>query len=240
MLAGWVLLTSVTISGYLPLAEQTWVALDPAWYPPGQPVPQVFVAWHGNQYPVLDTEQRNGRWQLLFPVRLTPPFTLFEGQASPTRRYLERLKRIDEMAYGIDLTAAPPASGVTAGLVPARSQAPFMPGLAGWQEPWPGSAVSGSTTAGVPVNETYVAGKPCHQVVAGETLWRVADRLARSQGGDTYAWVLALNESNRERLGPRAQTRVGSWLTCPVAKQLVRYQSMTIAARQAAVVALVR
>ncbi|ENY70410.1 hypothetical protein G114_18536, partial [Aeromonas diversa CDC 2478-85] len=52
MLLGWLALVSVNVSGYMPLAEQTWVALDPAWYPTSRPLPPIFAAWHGNQFPV--------------------------------------------------------------------------------------------------------------------------------------------------------------------------------------------
>ncbi|PJG57535.1 hypothetical protein [Aeromonas cavernicola] len=106
MLGIWLSAMQVVISGYQPLAEQTWVQLNPEYYPLARTPPSIFVAWRGNQYPPLDQQQKNGRWQLLFPARLVPPFDLFEGEAQLSKAYLARLKRIDELAYGVALNQA--------------------------------------------------------------------------------------------------------------------------------------
>jgi hypothetical protein len=48
----------VNISGYQPIAEQTWVQLNPEFYPVQRPVPPIFAAWRGNQFPHLNRERR--------------------------------------------------------------------------------------------------------------------------------------------------------------------------------------
>ena len=101
MLGIWLGMALVNISGYQPIAEQTWVQLNPEFYPVQRPVPPIFAAWRGNQFPPLEQRKKNGRWQILFPARLVPPFDLFEGEAQLSKAYLARLKRIDEMAYGM-------------------------------------------------------------------------------------------------------------------------------------------
>lgn len=101
MLGIWLGVALVNISGYQPIAEQTWVQLNPEFYPVQRPVPPIFAAWRGNQFPPLEQRKKNGRWQILFPARLAPPFDLFEGEAQLSKAYLARLKRIDEMAYGM-------------------------------------------------------------------------------------------------------------------------------------------
>ena len=113
MLGIWLGVALVNISGYQPIAEQTWVQLNPEYYPVHRAVPPIFVAWRGNQFPPLEQKKKNGHWQILFPARLVPPFDLFEGEAQLSKAYLARLKRIDEMAYGMAPQSAvqPVASG---------------------------------------------------------------------------------------------------------------------------------
>ncbi|HHQ4517999.1 TPA: hypothetical protein ACSP2U_000001, partial [Aeromonas veronii] len=101
MLGIWLSVAQVVISGYQPIAEQTWVQLNPEYYPLTRTPPAMFVAWRGNQFPPLALKQKHGRWQILFPARLVPPFDLFEGEAQLSKTYLARLRRIDEMAYGV-------------------------------------------------------------------------------------------------------------------------------------------
>ncbi|KUE78943.1 hypothetical protein ATO46_06435 [Aeromonas schubertii] len=242
MLLGWLALVSVNVSGYMPLAEQTWVSLDPAWYPTSRPLPQIFAAWHGNQFPVLETEQRHGRWQLLFPARLKPPFTLFEGAPQLSRVYQMRLRRIDEMAYGVSVRpGVTPAPASQIEMLPAQ-RVPLIREWAGWQEPWhPKTAHTLREVEQAPaIDPSPLPQGVCHRVGAGETLWRIADNLARERGSDTYTLVLALHAENRARLGPRGQVRSGSELRCPGPDHLQRYQAMTAAQRQAAVIALQR
>ena len=97
MLGIWLGVALVNISGYQPIAEQTWVQLNPEFYPVQRPVPPIFAAWRGNQFPPLEQRKKNGRWQILFPARLVPPFDLFEGEAQLSKAYLVRLKRINEI-----------------------------------------------------------------------------------------------------------------------------------------------
>ena len=101
MLGIWLSVAQVAISGYQPIAEQTWVQLNPEYYPLARTPPAMFAAWRGNQFPPLAQMQKQGRWQILFPARLVPPFDLFEGEAQLSKTYLARLRRIDEMAYGV-------------------------------------------------------------------------------------------------------------------------------------------
>ncbi|PTT45197.1 hypothetical protein [Aeromonas sp. HMWF014] len=101
MLGIWLSVAQVVISGYQPIAEQTWVQLNPEYYPLHRSPPAMFVAWRGNQFPLLELKQKKGRWQVLFPARLVPPFDLFEGEAQLSKAYLARLRRIDEAAYGL-------------------------------------------------------------------------------------------------------------------------------------------
>lgn len=101
MLGIWLSVAQVVISGYQPIAEQTWVQLNPEYYPLHRSPPAMFVAWRSNQFPPLELKQKKGRWQVLFPARLVPPFDLFEGEAQLSKAYLARLRRIDEAAYGL-------------------------------------------------------------------------------------------------------------------------------------------
>ena len=131
MLGIWLSVAQVVISGYQPIAEQTWVQLNPEYYPLARTPPAMFVAWRGNQFPPLAQKQKHGRWQILFPARLVPPFDLFEGEAQLSKTYLARLRRIDEMAYGVA-----PGQAVAAGAIvqqgsgfpgySAQSIAPFI------------------------------------------------------------------------------------------------------------------
>ncbi|MFM4938202.1 hypothetical protein [Aeromonas enteropelogenes] len=139
MLGIWLSVAQVVISGYQPIAEQTWVQLNPEYYPLGRTPPAMFVAWHGNQFPPLAQRQKNGRWQILFPARLVPPFDLFEGEAELSKAYLARLRRIDEMAYGVapnqGVITAPAATLVAASPREDDALVPFiaefrMPALA--------------------------------------------------------------------------------------------------------------
>ena len=51
MLGIWLGVALVNISGYQPIAEQTWVQLNPEYYPVHRAVPPIFAAWRGNQFP---------------------------------------------------------------------------------------------------------------------------------------------------------------------------------------------
>ncbi|WP_421243015.1 hypothetical protein [Aeromonas enteropelogenes] len=130
MLGIWLSVAQVVISGYQPIAEQTWVQLNPEYYPLGRTPPAMFVAWHGNQFPPLAQRQKNGRWQILFPARLVPPFDLFEGEAELSKAYLARLRRIDEMAYGVapnqGVTTAPATTLVAASPREDDALVPFI------------------------------------------------------------------------------------------------------------------
>jgi hypothetical protein len=135
MLGIWLSVAQVVISGYQPIAEQTWVQLNPEYYPLARTPSAMFVAWHGNQYPPLAQKQKNGRWQILFPARLVPPFDLFEGEAQLSKAYLARLRRIDEAAYGLasiaPVTSSRDGEQAVAGLgIPfmAEFTPPVMPG----------------------------------------------------------------------------------------------------------------
>lgn len=257
MLIWWLGLTTVNISGYMPLAEQTWVALDPAWYPLSHPLPELFVAWHGNQYPVLERERRHGRWQVLFPARLKPPFALFEGSPTLSKVYLARLKRIDELAYGISSTQAVREVGTSMGgtvasvasaygeVVPAWAGIAISHELAGRRLPWlvesgvrwpPVSdlpRVSPPSVTSTPVQGLATEPGACHKVGSGETLWRIASKLARDRNGNTYVYMLALHDENRARLGKRGQVISGSTLRCPSEAILARYGAMEQEERQA-------
>ncbi|HHQ4619760.1 TPA: hypothetical protein ACSP78_003504, partial [Aeromonas veronii] len=137
MLGIWLSVAQVVISGYQPIAEQTWVQLNPEYYPLARTPPAMFVAWRGNQFPPLAQKQKHGRWQILFPARLVPPFDLFEGEAQLSKTYLARLRRIDEMAYGVV-----PGQAVAAGAIvqqgsgsPAYHAQPVAPFIAEFRTP---------------------------------------------------------------------------------------------------------
>ncbi|MGY3857858.1 hypothetical protein [Aeromonas intestinalis] len=259
----WLGAALVNISGYQPIAEQTWVQLNPDYYPAHRAVPPIFVAWRGNQFPPLEQKQKNGRWQILFPARLVPPFDLFEGEAQLSKAYLARLKRIDEMAYGV----APQQSAPVQALA-ATDMAPGMqPFIAEFSLPVRGGVRltagepllaklgygtnQGSLTQlasrpmGVPeqAGETTLtlsppaAGgeQPCHQVAAGETLWRIASMLVSQEGGrgnDTYSYLLALVEENRTSMGAGIRVKTGQRLYCPRAETLAQFDAMSPAQRQ--------
>ncbi|MCF5897293.1 hypothetical protein K3H42_19605 [Aeromonas veronii] len=285
MLGIWLSVAQVVISGYQPIAEQTWVQLNPEYYPLARTPPAMFVAWHGNQFPPLAQKQKNGRWQILFPARLVPPFDLFEGEAELSKAYLARLRRIDEMAYGVV-----PGQAVAAGAIvqqgsgsPAYHAQPVAPFIAEFRTPQdafggvdmpsdpdesePLLVQLGVTfrTAGMSGAQGYegvastdmalashtaslsagsdamltlsapAAGGPqtvCHQVAAGETLWRIANQLSSARGADTYSYLLALVAENQQRLGKSIRVRTGEGLYCPRAETLARFDALSPAQRQ--------
>ncbi|MBM0418697.1 hypothetical protein [Aeromonas veronii] len=282
MLGIWLSVAQVVISGYQPIAEQTWVQLNPEYYPLARTPPAMFVAWRGNQFPPLAQKQKHGRWQILFPARLVPPFDLFEGEAQLSKNYLARLRRIDEMAYGV-------APGQVAAIVQqgsgspdyhAQPVAPFIAEFRTPQEAFGGvdmltdpaenepllvqlgvtfrtAGMSGaqgyegvastdmalashtaSLSAGSDVmltlSATAAGGSQtvCHQVAAGETLWRIANQLSSAQGADTYSYLLALVAENQQRLGKSIRVRTGEGLYCPRAETLARFDALSPAQRQ--------
>ncbi|MGL4716675.1 MAG: hypothetical protein ACRCWL_12360, partial [Aeromonas sp.] len=234
MLGIWLSVAQVAISGYQPIAEHTWVQLNPDYYPLTRTPPAMFVAWRGNQFPPLAQKQKLGRWQILFPARLMPPFDLFEGEAQLSKAYLARLQRIDEMAYGVAPGQAVAMVGQGSGAADETSQSisPFiaefrvpqgvaagilLPTHTAQHEPllaWLGltprtagmdqatdvngtgieradMALAGNGVGSSADSETMptlaapAAGQQprvCHQVVAGETLWRIANQLSSAQG----------------------------------------------------------
>ncbi|AEB50088.1 hypothetical protein [Aeromonas veronii] len=282
MLGIWLSVAQVVISGYQPIAEQTWVQLNPEYYPLARTPPAMFVAWRGNQFPPLAQKQKHGRWQILFPARLVPPFDLFEGEAQLSKNYLARLRRIDEMAYGV-------APGQVAAIVqqgsgsPAYHAQPVAPFIAEFRTPQDAfggvdmltdpaenepllvqlgvtfrtAGMSGaqgyegvastdmalashtaSLSAGSDVMLTLSAPAAggsqtvCHQVAAGETLWRIANQLSSAQGADTYSYLLALVAENQQRLGKSIRVRTGEGLYCPRAETLARFDALSPAQRQ--------
>lgn len=282
MLGIWLSVAQVVISGYQPIAEQTWVQLNPEYYPLARTPPAMFVAWRGNQFPPLAQKQKHGRWQILFPARLVPPFDLFEGEAQLSKTYLARLRRIDEMAYGV-------APGQVAAIVQqgsgspdyhAQPVAPFIAEFRTPQEAFGGvdmlsdpdesepllaqlgvtfrtAGMSGakgdegvasdhmalaSHTASLSADSEAMltlsapaAGGPqtvCHQVAAGETLWRIANQLSSARGADTYSYLLALVAENQQRLGKSIRVRTGEGLYCPRAETLARFDALSPAQRQ--------
>ncbi|WP_279487150.1 hypothetical protein [Aeromonas veronii] len=285
MLGSWLSVAQVVISGYQPIAEQTWVQLNPEYYPLARTPPAMFVAWRGNQFPPLAQKQKHGRWLILFPARLVPPFDLFEGEAQLSKTYLARLRRIDEMAYGVA-----PGQAVAAGAIVqqgsgspdyhAQPVAPFIAEFRTPQDAFGGvdipsdpdesepllaqlgvtfrtAGMSGtqgnegvasadmalashtaSLSAGSDAMLTLsapAAGAPqtvCHQVAAGETLWRIANQLSSARGGDTYSYLLALVAENQPRLGKSIRVRTGEGLYCPRAETLARFDALSPAQRQ--------
>ncbi|MGN5182747.1 hypothetical protein ACTG1J_12535 [Aeromonas veronii] len=282
MLGIWLSVVQVVISGYQPIAEQTWVQLNPEYYPLARTPPAMFVAWRGNQFPPLAQKQKQGRWQILFPARLVPPFDLFEGEAQLSKTYLARLRRIDEMAYGVapGQVAAIVQQGSGSPAYHAQPVAPFIAEFRTPQEAFGGvdmltdpaesepllvqlgvtfrtAGMSGaqgyegvvsadmalanhtaSLSAGSDAMLTLsapAAGGPqtvCHQVAAGETLWRIANQLSSAQGADTYSYLLALVAQNQPRLGKSIRVRTGEALYCPRAETLARFDALSPAQRQ--------
>ncbi|MGH1408167.1 MAG: hypothetical protein ACRAUW_01270 [Aeromonas sp.] len=137
MLGIWLSVAQVVISGYQPIAEQTWVQLNPEYYPLVRTPPAMFAAWRGNQFPPLAQKQKHGRWQILFPARLVPPFELFEGEAQLSKTYLARLRRIDEMAYGVvsDQTVAAVVPALKGSGEPGYSEQYIAPFIAEFRTP---------------------------------------------------------------------------------------------------------
>jgi hypothetical protein len=277
MLGIWLSMAQVVISGYQPIAEQTWVQLNPEYYPLARTPPAMFVAWRGNQFPPLAQKQKQGRWQILFSARLEPPFDLFEGEAQLSKTYLARLRRIDEMAYGVAPGQAvvvvqqgrgssldnpqqiPPfiaefrtPQGALGGVgLPMQTDeseplldrlglTPRTVGMAG-----PGgmksadmalaSRVGASSSDAILTLSVPAAGAQqtvCHQVAAGETLWRIANQLSSAQGADTYSYLLALVAENQPRLGNSIRVKTGDGLYCPRAETLAQFDAMSPAQRQ--------
>ncbi|MFB2699695.1 hypothetical protein [Aeromonas veronii] len=282
MLGIWLSVAQVVISGYQPIAEQTWVQLNPEYYPLARTPPAMFVAWRGNQFPPLAQKQKHGRWQILFPARLVPPFDLFEGEAQLSKNYLARLRRIDEMAYGVapgqvaaivqqgsgspDYHAQPVApfiaefrtpqdafGGVDMLTDPAENEPLLvqlgvtfrtagMSGAQGYEGVASTDMALASHTASLSAGSDVMltlsapaAGGPqtvCHQVAAGETLWRIANQLSSAQGADTYSYLLALVAENQQRLGKSIRVRTGEGLYCPRAETLARFDALSPAQRQ--------
>lgn len=285
MLGIWLSVAQVVISGYQPIAEQTWVQLNPEYYPLHRTPPAMFVAWHGNQYPPLATKQKQGRWQILFPARLVPPFDLFEGEAQLSKAYLARLRRIDEMAYGVAPGQAVAAVAIVqqgSGSLGYHAQ-PIAPFIAEFRTPQdvlggvdtltytdesePLLAQLGGTfrTAGMGGSKAHegvtsadmalasstasasadsdamltlsapTAGGSktvCHQVVAGETLWRIASQLSSAKGVDTYSYLLALAAENKAHLGDGIRVKTGDGLYCPSAETLAKFDALSQVQRQ--------
>ncbi|WP_421329741.1 hypothetical protein [Aeromonas veronii] len=283
MLGIWLSVAQVVISGYQPIAEQTWVQLNPEYYPLARTPPAMFVAWRGNQFPPLAQKQKHGRWQILFPARLVPPFDLFEGEAELSKAYLARLRRIDEMAYGVAPGQAAVAIAQQGSGSPLDTSLPITPFIAEFRTPQDAfggvdmltdpaesepllaqlgvtfrtAGMSGakgdegvasdhmalashtaSLSAGSDVMLTLsapAAGGPqtvCHQVAAGETLWRIANQLSSARGADTYSYLLALVAENQPRLGKSIRVRTGEGLYCPRAETLARFDALSPAQRQ--------
>ncbi|WP_421243623.1 hypothetical protein [Aeromonas sp. 601019] len=282
MLGIWLSVAQVVISGYQPIAEQTWVQLNPEYYPLTRTPPAMFVAWRGNQFPPLALKQKHGRWQILFPARLVPPFDLFEGEAQLSKTYLARLRRIDEMAYGVvpGQVGAIVQQGSSFPGYGAQSIAPFIAEFRTPQNTFGGVDISTDTdesepllaqlgvtfrTAGMSGAQGYegvasadmalVSSKAslsagsgamltlsdpaagdlqtvCHQVAAGETLWRIANQLSSAQGADTYSYLLALVAENQQRLGKSIRVRTGDGLYCPRAETLAKFDALSPAQRQ--------
>ncbi|HDZ8963257.1 TPA: hypothetical protein RUX96_000161 [Aeromonas dhakensis] len=272
MLGFWLGMAMVNISGYQPIAEQTWVQLNPEYYPLHRTPPAMFVAWRGNQFPTLELKKKKGRWQVLFPARLVPPFDLFEGEAELSKAYLARLRRIDEAAYGLaPITPAAyqphPTQEVATLAVPfmAEFAVPPSPGQpkaseqgelllaalsqqASWQAPATRLAQFVSSQGDgqgmmVPVSNTLTLAAPaaggkrvCHQVAAGETLWRIAAMLAQNGtvtgvAGDTYSYLLAIVDDNQALMGQGIKVKAGDTLYCPAPQTLARFDALSPAQR---------
>ncbi|WP_146062549.1 hypothetical protein [Aeromonas hydrophila] len=278
MLGIWLGMAMVNISGYQPIAEQTWVQLNPEYYPLQRTPPAMFVAWRGNQFPTLELKKKKGRWQVLFPARLVPPFDLFEGEAELSKAYLARLRRIDEAAYGLAPVATPTYQhhvqqevatlGVPFMVEFAAPQQPGQPRsnstedaepllavlnlrAADWQAPAMLLAQAGEgqdpalvSLASEPTASTLTLAAPaaggkrvCHQVAAGETLWRIAAMLAQSgtvtgAAGDTYSYLLAIVDDNRALMGNGIRVKAGDTLYCPAPQTLARFDALSPAQRQ--------
>ncbi len=267
MLGIWLGVALVNISGYQPIAEQTWVQLNPEFYPVQRPVPPIFAAWRGNQFPPLEQRKKNGRWQILFPARLVPPFDLFEGEAQLSKAYLARLKRIDEMAYGMapHQSVQQAASSALSFEVPGavafvaefslpRERKARMPlgepllarlggqGVAIQALARQGDAQPMATADSAPEPTTLTlsataageASRVCHQVAAGETLWRIASQLQSKEAGgsDTYSYLLALVQENRDRMVKGIRVQAGLRLYCPTAQTLAQFDALSPAQRQ--------
>ncbi|MFQ2702318.1 hypothetical protein ACK3ZF_05290 [Aeromonas caviae] len=267
MLGIWLGVALVNISGYQPIAEQTWVQLNPEFYPVLRPVPPIFAAWRGNQFPPLEQRKKNGRWQILFPARLVPPFDLFEGEAQLSKAYLARLKRIDEMAYGMapHQSVQQAASSAPSFEVPGavafvaefslpRERNARMPlgepllarlggqGVAIQALARPENAQPMATADSAPEPTTLTlsataageASRVCHQVAAGETLWRIASQLQSKEAGgsDTYSYLLALVQENRDRMVKGIRVQAGLRLYCPTAQTLAQFDALSPTQRQ--------
>ncbi|MFQ2823499.1 MULTISPECIES: hypothetical protein [Aeromonas] len=267
MLGIWLSVAQVVISGYQPIAEQTWVQLNPEYYPLARTPPAMFVAWRGNQFPPLAQKQKHGRWQILFPARLVPPFDLFEGEAQLSKTYLARLRRIDEMAYGVASVQAVAAVQLQSSS-PMEENGPLSPFIAEFSAPRslpvqlavapryeaePLLAMLGnvareagsnadillaagsstdSTTLTLSAPAAGTGREVCHQVAAGETLWRIANQLSSTMGADTYSYLLALVAENQARLGHSIRVKTGDGLYCPRAETLAQFDALSPAQRQ--------
>ena len=268
MLGIWLGVAQVMISGYQPIAEHTWVQLNPEYYPLARTPPAMFVAWRGNQFPPLAQKQKQGRWQILFPARLVPPFDLFEGEAQLSKTYLARLQRIDEMAYGVapgqvvammregsrspvDVDTAPSVTpfiaefhipqGAFGGIdipIPADNNEPLLvtlgltPADMTLASPVAESSVTNETMLTLSAPAAGTQHTVCHQVAAGETLWRIANQLSSARGADTYSYLLALVAENQGRLGNSIHVRTGDGLYCPRAETLAQFDALSPAQRQ--------
>jgi Tfp pilus assembly protein FimV len=78
------------------------------------------------------------------------------------------------------------------------------------------------------------ASRVCHQVAAGETLWRIASQLQSKEAGgsDTYSYLLALVQENRDRMAKGIQVQAGQRLYCPKAQTLAQFDALSPAQRQ--------
>ncbi|MGL5566818.1 MAG: hypothetical protein ACRDC4_13925, partial [Plesiomonas sp.] len=96
------------------------------------------------------------------------------------------------------------------------------------------ASLSAGSDAMLTLSATAAGGSQtvCHQVAAGETLWRIANQLSSARGADTYSYLLALVAENQPRLGKSIRVRTGEGLYCPRAETLARFDALSPAQRQ--------
>ena len=106
MLGIWLGMAMVNISGYQPIAEQTWVQLNPEYYPLQRTPPAMFVAWRGNQFHP-GTQEEEGALAGAVSGQAGATVRSVRRGGRAFKAYLARLRRIDEAAYGLAPVVVP-------------------------------------------------------------------------------------------------------------------------------------
>ncbi|MGL5589575.1 MAG: hypothetical protein ACRDDI_16105, partial [Aeromonas veronii] len=162
--------------------------------------------------------------------------------AQPAAPFIAEFRTPQEAFGGVDMLTDPAESEPLLVQLGVTFRTAGMSGAQGYEGVASADMALASHTASLSAGSDVMltlsapaAGGPqtvCHQVAAGETLWRIANQLSSAQGADTYSYLLALVAENQPRLGKSIRVRTGEGLYCPRAETLARFDALSPAQRQ--------